>query len=1365
MADRFSENWLSGGKSLNSDWYSGWVKRLDDEEQKKKEQEILQAQQDQAKKTEQDSKPWYEKAANATGDWLAGAGKNIVSGVEQGAAKVADVAVKGGAVIGQIGDDLSGRSAAIDKQNQEQNAADIKRIQEIGKSLKDPNVSDADKAKLREELSAVANNKPLESTAQKNVDSATQIRDVIKSGKDVNGENFTGSKDIGLQDIQNDPKQLAALAGEGLDVGLSATQFINPTQLLRGGATRTVAKEGADTALQTGLKIGAKDTAERVVRAGDKGLTTGQALKVAGKDSALYGGLDAVAGTADTYGETGDLGKSLEAGVQQGLTSAATQGLLDVGGHVVGKTIGGKKDAEAKALADAADQANKAKEATAVSDIAASLDNPLRDVNDKDLMKQIEDFQAGKNRTGDTQTDYQTYQSLKDEMSARERKAYYDQGGKTPAEAQKALDDLEAGKNIPETAYKPSEPVKSLDEVLTHPDIPQEIKSAANEVADDRMVVDNQLGRLMSPETKAAETSRLDENYSLELRQLNQKYGDPLKPGSASGDVRFQMAKEKLDNQYKDSMAELDMMEAKDADEVAKYTGIRDQLASREQNIIADTRQMMQSAPDQFKEVDQVELDAYKKSLEDQLNTAKRFGDSKEIVAEAATSPNPAKSLDSNPDGKAAVRANLVESTNNLEGFKNTSAVRQSMLGLLTPSKNLEAMGLRDLADNVMTADARQQLANKADFEKLVPIAKALQGNKQIQKQIVEYLEGSRKELSATDTQTAQMIRDFLDEKRDLLKEQGFDTIDDYFPHMFDKNNDGVQKLFKGKTTGDINFGNLKQRVSDSDDFSKEITDVLATYSQGLNKKLYLEPALKPLQELSNYEKISTLEAKWVDSYIDQLKNNKRSNIEEGFNNIVSSMMQKAGKEGDGNYYRSLLGGQRMMSAVATMGINPGTALRNMTQMVNTVAGIGPKWSSVGLKRGTQALMEGKGSPAYKEMAEAGVFSGGVSKNYNADLDQFDSNIRGLKGRSNGVANKMMIMVSASDSFLRAQAYWGAKAKAISKGMSEADAMKFAREKVVDTQFITSKVDMPTALNGPGMRSLTQLATFSAKQAEFLADLGIKTVRKDGKWHLDAESAGRIIAAGGAAGLATAALEPTIGFNKEEWIPFYSNIAPFIPGSDKDTADALYRSPLVTLLTGDGKSKMGLVEAIQKGDIGEWFKDQSPAIIPGGTQIKKTVEGIDTTTSGVSRNDKGNVRYLQDMGVDESIKAALFGQYSTEAGRNWIKEGFPTLSESQTTSLAGKDRSTQEQYTEYYAAAKKAGSGRQDVYDQIKTAAANGDTNKAARLGAEYNDKVTKAMSEYWKSNDTLPEDLKKSMLSDVYINVSNVVKNNSKED
>lgn len=1307
MAQSWDSHTFSSGKSLNRGFSDSWRKRLEDEIEKQAEEELIKQQKQAADdKQKQDDKPWYQKAAEWTGD----AAKAVGAGIQQGAGTVADVAIQGGGVLDEVANQIKGGT-------------------------------EEEKNKRRME----------------NIANSEKLRKMVHDQTDISGKKIEGTQDVDeaagrIASGRGDAKDVLSVGGKGLETGLDATMFANPTRLLAGGAKKTAAKEVAEE----GLKIGSKQAQK---------LTTKEAAKFAGRDAAFFGTGDAVATGAQTYGETGDVTKSLEEGAKAGLLSAATQGTLDIGGHVAGRAIGrarNGKEVKPTETTDAIDEA-----ATQAAD---DIENPFRDMTTDDLRAQVEEFNTGGGRTGDVETDYKNMQAVKDELSAREKEDYFKNGGQTPSEAQKALEEFDAG-NVPESVFTEAAPVRNVSEIVDRQDMPVEIRNAAQEVADDKEMVYSQLDNLMSPDTKANEINLLDEQYGMKLRELNQKYGDPLNPGSASSDVRFQNAKKQLDADYEDSLAELDMLEANDADEVAKYQQILDTLDTREQNLILDSNDLMRSAPDEFRDINPEEAAAQRKLLEDNLANAKRFGDSKEIVTEAATSPNPAQSLDT-PDGKTAVRSDMAESTAHLEGFKNASTVRQSVLGLMSPSKNLEAMGLRPLADKVMTADAAQQLANKADIHTIAEIAKKLEGNQKLGDEIIDYLEGNRQTLSAADKETADMVKAFLDEKKAWLKDNGFATIEDYFPHMFDKSGEQAKRLFKGKTTGDINFNNLKQRKGDSDDYSRDIVDVLSQYAQSFNKKRYLEPALKPLEDLRNYEKVTDLEAKWVDDYITQLKNTKTGNVESGFNNLVDGFLQKTGRSNSvgGNHYRSVLGGQRMISAIATMGLNPGTAIRNMTQTVNTIAGIGPKYSTVGLVRGTRALMAGKDSPEFKEMAEAGVFSGGVSKNYNADLDEFSPKIAGLKGRANGIANKMMIMVSSTDAFMRSQAYWGAKSRALAKGADEEAAKAYARGKVKDTQFVTSKVDMPTNLNGPGMRSLTQLATFSAKQAEFLGGLGVKLVKgDDGKYGFSRpEQVLNLLAAGGAAGAATAALEPLIGFNAEEFVPFYPQLAPFIPGADADVSDALYRSPLVTLLAGDGKSKMGLVEAIQKGDPGEWLKDQWSQVVPAGTQIKKSTEGFNTTSEGESRNDKGNIRYLQDMNIDDRIKASLFGQYSTEAGRSWIDEGFPTLSEKQTENVDKQPTREQKQmYVDFYQARKAVDytasngkRGRQAAYDEVKAAAKAGDLNKASRLAEEYNQKVTDAMSKYWDAHEEMPQDLQDEMLSSLYINVGRVVEN-----
>ena len=241
---------------------------------------VQQGSSDQQKK---DDEPWWKKAL----DFASDTGKNIAAGAQQGAAKVADVALEGGNVLSSLGDMARGDNAALVKDSQTTQA----------------------------------------------------IRDKLHNLKDVNGTNLGGvqGSDKAVQNIQSgkgSANDVAKIAGDSLDVGLGATQFVNPTGLLKGaaeGTAKTLAKDAVETAAKSTLK---------------------NAIKQSGKDAALYGGLGGVQSGLDTYGDTGDIKKSLEASGKGAIEGGLAQGVLDLAGHGVGAAIGrlknGKPDVNAK---------------------------------------------------------------------------------------------------------------------------------------------------------------------------------------------------------------------------------------------------------------------------------------------------------------------------------------------------------------------------------------------------------------------------------------------------------------------------------------------------------------------------------------------------------------------------------------------------------------------------------------------------------------------------------------------------------------------------------------------------------------------------------------------------------------------------------------------------------------------------------------------------------------------------------------------------------------------------------------------------------------------------------------------------------
>lgn len=935
-------------------------------------------------------------------------------------------------------------------------------------------------------------------------------------------------------------------------------------------------------------------------------------------------------------------------------------------------------------------------------------------------------------------------------------------------EAQALLDDFDNGRAEVPTTQAPQ--VKSAVDVAMSENFPVEIRSAAKELLDDRGVVEGQLEGLMTKDKLDSHHLQMDEAYKLREAEI----ADMPAP-------RQEIELQKLNEKY---MADLDELQQKfenDAPQVENMTRIKEHLDAKEAELVRQSNYLMEQAPDQFRTVDEAEFAARRTAIADNLETAKRFNDTEAIVDDVSTSPRPERVADADPDVRKAYQSEAMKQTENMPAIKNISGVREAMLNFTSPSKNLRALtGSDEIFSGIIRAESAVNTANKADIDVISQIAKRITGKEQAS-QIIDFIEGKRSTLSGFDEETAALIKNFFDEKKAKLKEMGYKTIDDYFPHLFNKNDPNVKRLFKGKTTADINFGNLKKRMTEGGDFNRDIVEVMVAYSRGYNRKVYLEPALKPLEDIKMQVNASKAVGDWVDNYIENLKGiTEPSGAEKIFNGIIDSMLP-ANKKG-GNHYRQTLAAQRMISAVATMGLNPGTAIRNMTQVVNTVAGLGAKHATRGAIRATRAFAAGKNSPEWKEMIASGVFDGGISRHYMADLDAQIGRLNKVQAAGEKGANFMMSMIRGTDISLRAQAYWGAKEmgleEALAKGLKGAKAEKFAKDfaikKVADTQFITSAADMPVKLNGAGVRSLTQLATFSIKQAEMLAELGIKTIKRpDGTYGINAKQAGNLLAAGVTAALFTEVLKPVIGFNEKEWIPFYDQVAS-ITDPDSTAGESLYRSPLVSLIAGNGKGKIGLLDAIKSGKMDEFLQDNWSQIVPAGTQIKKTVEGLQTTTSGISKNPQGKVRYLQDMGIDNQLKAALFGQYATDAGREWIKEGFPTLTDSEMR-LGSKEgsgditfedlpRDMQEQFYDYYAATKKV-TGRNDTLEKIREAVRDGNIRKAQRLGEDYNNKAKDAMKGYFQQHKDLPPELQDDMVSRLYIDVQGKIDDALEED
>lgn len=199
----------------------------------------------------------FGKFLGEAGENVGNFGAGMVSGLQQSAGNVADVATMGGAVITDVADQLN------------------------------PTLTDAQR---RQRLI-------------QNYENTERLRSGIKGMKTVTGESFNPIPDY--KPTGDFVRDAANLAGRGLRTGLDATAFINPTRML----------------------------------VNPYRMSGREALKYTARDAGFFGAGEGLAAGAQTYGQTGDLGKAVQAGATSALLSAGTQGALGLGGYAAGKVV------------------------------------------------------------------------------------------------------------------------------------------------------------------------------------------------------------------------------------------------------------------------------------------------------------------------------------------------------------------------------------------------------------------------------------------------------------------------------------------------------------------------------------------------------------------------------------------------------------------------------------------------------------------------------------------------------------------------------------------------------------------------------------------------------------------------------------------------------------------------------------------------------------------------------------------------------------------------------------------------------------------------------------------------------------------
>jgi len=219
----------------------------------------------------------------------------------------------------------------------------------------------------------------------------------------------------------------------------------------------------------------------------------------------------------------------------------------------------------------------------------------------------------------------------------------------------------------------------------------------------------------------------------------------------------------------------------------------------------------------------------------------------------------------------------------------------------------------------------------------------------------------------------------------------------------------------------------------------------------------------------------------------------------------------------------------------------------------------------------------------------------------------------------------------------RGAAFLGSKAKYLKSGKTEEEAVNLAKKLVRDTQFAFDKVDTPVILQSDIVKTLGQFQSYTTKQIEFLIEMAKKK-----------EFSGLLrYAIGGTAVVYT--IGKSFGMEPKELLPTFRF----------DTPPSLKAPVEIVKAIADAPDKYGKDRTIGKkvSDVASTLT----GLIPAGTQIKKTLQGMGAISEGASKTKSGNEQFKVGETPAKKIQAVLFGKYSSQEAKDFFAGDNTTL--------------------------------------------------------------------------------------------------------
>lgn len=584
-----------------------------------------------------------------------------------------------------------------------------------------------------------------------------------------------------------------------------------------------------------------------------------------------------------------------------------------------------------------------------------------------------------------------------------------------------------------------------------------------------------------------------------------------------------------------------------------------------------------------------------------------------EEVAEAAREEAPLP-----PDVKAVSLKDIIDQTPVKKKVNLVDYLR-------TPDRVLQKIGLGPQAKQLRDAYDAYLKELPLNINRIRAWSKSVP--KGAAERIFQYLDGQKVVLNPHEQAIAEEIRAWLKEWADRLGLPEDKRITNYITHIFDDQllakefDEDLAKIITDKTPGEVYNPFLQARLG-AKGYKQDVWQALEAYVKRGTRKANMDPVLEAIQSrVGSSLEFSNVEAsqfKYIQRYIHGL-NMRPTELDNLIDNTVKSVIgYRLGQRPLTRVTKFL----RQMTYRALLGLNPGSALKNISQGINTYATLGEKYTAIGY-----AKLFNPSSIA--ELKREGVFEHGFIQ---------DQTLSAVEKATEKIDKALFAFFETAERINRGAAYLGAKSQGLAKGMSEEEAIKYAKGIVRKTQFDFSPVDTPVAIQSDIVKTLAQFQNYSLKQTEFLLGM-MKDKNFVGLMRYSVAGLAFVATIGQAFGMKLQDLLPSFRFDT----PASLKLPAAIAGAALNTPDK-YNQPrsLGKKLSDIGTAAIGL--------------------IPAGGQIKKTLEGAQAIDQGAVTNSKGTVEFPVGGSKLKDVQALLFGKYASPQAQGYFSKA-PTQAE------------------------------------------------------------------------------------------------------